>query len=156
MVPDGGQASSLAAATHTRAREAPPRCRSAAEGAPARPVACGPLLEVPQVRPLWLAARGRRGRVDGQRLAGCRHGSHAGRRYAREESREERLERLRREHGHFMRSLHRGRYSFFTLLVAWGIYLCVIPFLRTPDHVLIALSVFLPFALQFIVISLLD
>lgn len=54
-----------------------------------------------------------------------------------------------------MRSLRRGRYSFFTLLGAWGIDLCAIPFLRTPEHILIALSIFLLFALQFIVISLL-
>ncbi len=71
-----------------------------------------------------------------------------------EENRGERLERLRREHGHFMRSLLRGRCSFFTLPGAWGIRMCVIPFQRTPEHTLIALSIFLLFALPFIVISL--
>ena len=34
--------------------------------------------------------------------------------------------------------------------------MCILPFLRTPEHILIALSVFLLFALLFIVVSLFD
>ena len=106
------------------------------------------------MRSLWLAFRDGRGRVDGQRLAGCGPAARTEPMYAWEENHKEYLERLHREHEQFMRSLRRGRYSFFTLLGAWGIYVCVIPFLCTPEHVMIALAVFLLFALQFIVISL--
>ena len=41
--------------------------------------------------------------------------------YAWEESHEQRLARLHREHEQFMKSLRRGRYPLFTLLFAWGL-----------------------------------
>ena len=49
-----------------------------------------------------------------------------------------------------------SRCSFLLLLAAWGVYLSVMPFLRNPAHIALALLIFLLFALQFIIIELLE
>ncbi len=76
--------------------------------------------------------------------------------YAWEEKHHRRLATLWQEHHQSSKSARRFRCSFNALLIAWGVYMCVMPFLRSLEHIAVAASVFLLFALQFIIVSLLD
>ena len=76
--------------------------------------------------------------------------------YPFDESHDERLERQRREHEKFMKQLRRERYSFFVLLGAWGVYMCVIPFVFSPDRIMLMLGILLLFFGQFLVVMALD
>ena len=75
---------------------------------------------------------------------------------ALEENRAPWLSNLFRNHERSMKSVRRCRRSFYALIVAFGVYMGVMPFLRIPAHIAIALTIFLLFALQFVVVSLLD
>ncbi|MDE0166773.1 MAG: hypothetical protein OXL36_16880 [Bryobacterales bacterium] len=76
--------------------------------------------------------------------------------HATEESRITWLSNLFRDHDRYMKSARRSRWSFFTLIAAFAVYICVLPFLRNPTHIAIAAAIFLLFALQYIIVELID
>ena len=69
-----------------------------------------------------------------------------------DESLEKRLERQRREHDQFMKQLRRERRSLF----AWAIYMCVLPFVHSPDLILLMLGILMIFYGQFIYVMGMD
>ena len=74
---------------------------------------------------------------------------------ALEENRAPRLSNLFRDHARSMKSARRCRRSFYALIVAFGVDMGVMPFLRIPTHIAIAASIFLLFALQYVIVELL-
>ena len=74
----------------------------------------------------------------------------------RNESLEEFQERLDREHAKFLRKLRRERWSMFALLFAWAIYMCILPFIDSPDLILLMLGIFAIFFGQFIFVMGMD
>ena len=73
-----------------------------------------------------------------------------------DESHEEILERMDREHTSFMKRYHRERWSFFAFLIAATIYISIIPFVDSPDLIMLLLGVLLLFYVQSLVVMELD
>ena len=61
-----------------------------------------------------------------------------------------------REHAKFVKRNRRERWSFFTFMIAATIYISIIPFVFSPDLIMLLLVILLPFYLQFVVIMDLD
>ena len=72
------------------------------------------------------------------------------------ESREEMLERMDREHARFLKQLRRERWSMSIMLIAWALYLCILPFTSSPEQIFLLLSIFLVFVAQFIFVMAMD
>lgn len=72
------------------------------------------------------------------------------------ESHEERLERMDLEHARFLKQLRRERWSFFAFMIAATIYISIVPFIRSPDLIMLLLVILLLFYVQFIVVMDLD
>ena len=72
------------------------------------------------------------------------------------ESHEEILERMDREHARFMKQNRRERWSFFIFMIAATTYISIIPFVYSPDLIILLLGVLLLFYVQFLVIFDLD
>ena len=73
-----------------------------------------------------------------------------------DESQEEFLERLDREHDKRMKQSRRQWRSLFALLIACGIYSCILPFTTSLDQIMLLLSIFLVFVGQFLYVMGLD
>ena len=61
-----------------------------------------------------------------------------------------------REHARFLRQLRRERWSLFTFLFAWAVYVCVIPFVYSPDLIMLLLGILALFYGQFLLVMNLD
>ena len=73
-----------------------------------------------------------------------------------DESHEEILERMDHGHARFLKHLRRERWPFFAFLIAWAIYICVIPFVYSPDLIMLLLGFLTLFYGQFLVVMNLD
>ena len=73
-----------------------------------------------------------------------------------DESHEEILERMDRELAEWCRKRRRERWSFFTFLIAATIYISIIPFVYSPDLIMLLLGILLLFYVQFLVVMELD
>ena len=69
---------------------------------------------------------------------------------------EEKLARMEREHVRFMKKMRRERWSFFAFMIAATISISIIPFVDSPDLIMLLLGILLLCYLQFIVIRDLD
>ncbi|MDE0373986.1 MAG: hypothetical protein OXI73_15785 [Rhodospirillales bacterium] len=72
------------------------------------------------------------------------------------ESLEEMRERMYREHIKFLKQLRRERSSMFALLIAWVIYVCILPFIYSPDLIMLMLGILLLFYGQFLAVMNMD
>ena len=61
-----------------------------------------------------------------------------------------------REHARFIKRNRRERWSFFTFMIAATIYISIIPFVDSPDLIMLLLGVLLLFYGQFLVVMELD
>ena len=64
--------------------------------------------------------------------------------------------RMVRENTKFLKQLRRERYSMFALLIAWAIYMCILPFIYSPDLIMLMLGILLLFYGQFLVVMNMD
>ena len=72
------------------------------------------------------------------------------------ESHEEKLARMDREHARFLKRNRRERWSFFAFMIAATIYISIIPFVYSPDLIMLLLVVLLLFYVQFLVVMELE
>ena len=69
---------------------------------------------------------------------------------------EEMRDRHEREFAAMHKTLRRERWSLFTFLFAWMIYVSILPFVRSPDLIMFMLGILLLFYAQFLVVMLMD
>ena len=73
-----------------------------------------------------------------------------------DENQGEMLERLELEHVKRMKQSRREWRSLFALVIAWGIYSCILPFTTSLDQIMLLLSIFLVFVGQFLYVMGMD
>lgn len=71
-----------------------------------------------------------------------------------DESPQERQQKWDREFIKFRKQLRRERWSMFTLVGAWAVYIVVLPFTTSPEQIILLLSIFALFYLQFLLVML--
>ena len=72
------------------------------------------------------------------------------------ESLEEMRERHKRELTAFRKQLRRERWSLFAFLTAWTLFICILPFTTSPEQIIVMLSIFTLFYLQFVFVMVMD
>ena len=72
------------------------------------------------------------------------------------ECQEEFLERLDREHDKRMKQSRRQWRSLFALVIAWGIYACILPFTTSLEQIMLLFGIFLVFVGQFLYVMGMD
>ena len=89
-------------------------------------------------------------------LAGLRQPQHTTGMLIPHESLQQMRERHERELAAFRKQLRRERWSMFTFLFAWMIYVSVLPFIYSPDLIMLMLGILLIFYGQFIFVMGMD